>query len=150
MVYFKVPPTIDDDRSLDLSDFDINTPVDLDGDDTNKLFNSQVMRGADTTFSAHLESLIAEMQKDIDESPLKSYDWTPTVKSTPENAFCFTPNSKDANQLAAADEVVRNQAMYFEWCKKFGKTVSDDRFLIFVASLKDMEAEAAANGVEME
>jgi hypothetical protein len=40
--------------------------------------------------------------------------------------------------------------MYFEWCKKFGKTVSDDCFLIFVASLKDMESEAAANGVEME
>jgi hypothetical protein len=70
MVYFKVQPTIDDDRSLDLSNFDINTPVDLDGDDTNKLFISQVMRGADTTFSAHLESLIAEMQKDIAESPL--------------------------------------------------------------------------------
>lgn len=40
--------------------------------------------------------------------------------------------------------------MYFEWCKKFGKTVLDDCFLIFVASLKDMESEAAANGVEME
>ena len=72
MVHFKVTPTIDGDRSFDLSDFDVNTPIDLDGDDTNDLFNSQVMRGADTTFLAHLKSLLAEMQKDIDESPLKS------------------------------------------------------------------------------